>query len=270
MEDAVGSLIRRAAGAACLCVIAAVPVLAQTPVPSPVEPPPAPEFLTHSKFYLSAAALQIDDPRFTWDTHFGGILDVVDYRVGRINGVADYEAILGNEFRLFDPNQGNYTLEASASVRAGRTEIAGVFHHVSRHLSDRFKREAIAWNVAGARILRRLNAGTTTVDMVAGAGAVTERAYVDYSWTADADVVVRHPITPRVGVYGHGTGNWFGVTSDSTRDGQAGGRIEVGFRFNGASAAAELFGGFERRNDADPLDQQPQRWIFGGFRLVNR
>jgi hypothetical protein len=31
----------------------------------------------------------------------------------------------------------------------------------------------------------------------------------------------------------------------------------------------ELFAGYERVVDADPLDRQPRRWAFGGFRVVN-
>ena len=147
MADPVGSLVGRAAAAACLCLIVAARAHAQAPFPSPTERPSAPEFLPRARFHLSAAGLKIDDPRFTWDTHFGGELDVVDFVAGRINILADYEAVLGNEFRLFDPNQGNYTLEVASSGRVSDDlEIVGVFHHVSRHLSDRPKRGAIAFS----------------------------------------------------------------------------------------------------------------------------
>ena len=77
--------------------------------------------------------------------------------VGRLSGIVEYEAILGDEFRAFDPNQSCYTLEVSSSYRIKATEIAGVFHHVSRHLSDRSKTFPIAWNMAGARVLRQLH-----------------------------------------------------------------------------------------------------------------
>ena len=99
--------------------------------------------------HLSATAFANSDPRFSWETDFGGDIDVVDYVFGRTSAILNYEAILGNEFRAFDPNQGNYTLELSTSVRLGQTEVAGVFNHVSRHLSDRPKRFPIAWNMAG-------------------------------------------------------------------------------------------------------------------------
>ena len=99
--------------------------------------------------------LPTEDQRFSWDTYFGGDVDFLDYVVGRLSGLADYHAVLGDEYRPFDPNQAYYTLEVSSSYRIGETEIAGVFHHVSRHLSDRPKQLAIAWNVAGRGVLRR-------------------------------------------------------------------------------------------------------------------
>jgi hypothetical protein len=77
--------------------------------------------------------------------------------LGRTSLIIDYEALIGDEFRLFDPNQAIYTrLEVSSSVRVGDdSEVAGVFHHVSRHLSDRANRQAVARNAAGARWLKR-------------------------------------------------------------------------------------------------------------------
>jgi len=252
----------------CLC---GPPAYAQPPLPRPEAPAASPDFLTHYNFHLSGDALSIDDPRFSWQTHFGGDIDLVDYVAGRANILMDYEAVLGDQLRLFDPNQGNYTLEASASLRAGATEIAGMLHHVSRHLSDRPKDFAIAWNVVGVRALRRVTAGGATIDLQGSAGRVIARAYVDYAWTGDADVVIRQPVNAHVGVFAHGLGELFGVEPAlSGRDTQRGGRLEGGLRLNGRAGAVELFAGIERRVDADPLDRQRQRWIFVGFRFVSR
>jgi hypothetical protein len=263
--------MRRAAAAACLCLIVVARAHAQPPLPTPTEAPDAPEFLPRTHFHLSAASLTSDDPRFSWDTHFGGDLDVVDYLFGRVNLLADYEAVLGREFRRFDPNQGNYTLEGSASGRIANTEVAGMFHHVSRHLSDRPKRRAIAWNVIGVRALRRLDVSGTTFDVQGSAGRIVQHSYVDYGWTADLDIVVRRPVTPYVGLFAHGLGELYGIDPDvSTRSTQKDGRFEAGVRFSGTAGAFEVFAGFERRIDADPLDFQAQRWAFAGFRLVNR
>jgi hypothetical protein len=227
--------------------------------------------LTRSAFHLSANALAIDDPRFTWDVHFGGELDLIDYVKGRITGVADYEAVLGNEFRAFDPNQSLYLLEVSSSYRFGRAEIAGMFHHVSRHLGDRSKRESIAWNVAGARVMGRTTIAGLTIDGHVEAGGVVQHAFVDYTWTGDVDVTVRRSLARRVGVFGHGMGTFYGV--DGTVPGrgtQRGGLFEGGLRVEGRGAALELFAGVERRVDADPLEQVPQTWGLAGFRLLNK
>jgi hypothetical protein len=44
--------------------------------------------------------------------------------------------------------------------------------------------------------------------------------------------------------------------------------VEGGVRIAGEAATAELFAGFERRFDADPLDFTAQRWFMVGFRVL--
>jgi len=269
MPDTIGSLTRHAAAVACLTLALAVPAAAQDPGPSPVAAPSAPAFMSRYDFHLSAAGLSSPDERFSWDTHFGGDMDIVDYVGGRVNILVDYQAMLGSEYRPFDPNQGNYTLEASASGRAGGTEIAGVFHHVSRHLSDRPKRFAVAYNAFGARVLRRFVAAGTTVDVRAEAAKVVQLSYLDYRWTAAADLLIRRPINKVAGVYGRGAISFYGIdpsVSDRTR--QRGGRFEGGVRLDGQAGAVELFAGYERRVDAYQIDLLPVQWGFAGFRFT--
>ena len=278
MTDSSASLIRRAPRGARLMLVMALWAVwaaragAQQPGPQPLAAPStSPEFMTRYDFQLSGTSLAIDDERFSWDTHFGGALDVVDYVRGRASIVADYQAMLGHELRPFDPNQAYYTLEASGSVWAGPVEIAGVFHHVSRHLGDRPKRAAVAWNVLGARVLRQVSIGGTTLGVRAGAGRILQHALVDYRWTADLDLVVRRSLTERVGVYARGSGELFGIDSTSSdRSTQKDGRIEAGVRLNGRAGAVELFAGYERRVDADPFERLPLQWALAGFRLVSK
>jgi hypothetical protein len=268
MPHTPGSLIHRLAAAVGVLLVLAAPVAAQKPEPNP---PETPEFMAGYDFHLEAAGLSSGDERFTWDTHWGGDVDIVDYVAGRAKVLVDYEAVLGSEFRAFDPNQGNYTLEASGSARLKGTELAFVFHHVSRHLADRPKRFAIAWNVAGVRALRQLSIGGTRIDLRAEAGKVVEHAFVDYAWTADADARVDRALRPRIGLYGRVAGNVVGVNSaESTRGAQSGGLAEAGLRLAGPGGALELFAGVERRVDADPIERVPIHWVYGGFRLVNR
>ena len=276
MPDPIGSLRRHAVAAACLTLIGAGRVAAQQPVVALA--PSSPEFLARYDFHLSAAALVspsattiVPDQRFSWDTHFGGSLDVVDYVGGRVGLVIDYEAVLGSEYRPFDPNQGNYTLETSASARAGDTEFVGVFHHVSRHLSDRPKRFAVAWNTLGGRVLQRISLGGATVDVDAELGRIVQNSYVDYTWVGELHVLLRRPLSARVGVFAHGSGQMFAVDGTvPSRGTQAGGLAEVGFRVNGRAGALELFAGFEKRVDADPIDRLPQHWGLAGFRLLSK
>ena len=270
MTDVVGSLIRRAAIALCLTLAFVSPAAAQQSPPPLSEAPTTPEFMPRYDFHLSADSLRDQDVRFTWDTHFGGNLDLVDYVHGRATVLMDYEAVLGNEYRLFDPNQSSYTLEAASSARIGGTEVFVVFHHISRHLSDRPKRFAIAWNVLQARVMRRFVIDGTTIDLRGDIGKVTQHSYVDYAWTADGDVLIRRPLTPHVGAFARGYVETFATNpAIAGRQRQTGGRTEGGLRLSGRGGAVEVFVGYERIVDADPIQALPFTWAFTGFRLVS-
>ena len=246
------------------------PAAAQQPLAAP---PASPQFLSRYDFHLSAAALANDDQRFSWDTHFGGAIDIVDYVYGRLATVLDYEAVLGNELRPFDPNQGNYILELSTSYRIKRTEVAAIFHHVSRHLSDRPKTIPVAWNILGVRVLREATIGKATIDMVADFGGTTQKVNVDYRWSSNADLVVRRQFHPHGGVFARATGHLMsGKPSPAlpTRHTQTGGVVEAGLQVIGEAGTGELFVGYEKRFDAYPLGFVPERWFMVGFRVVRR
>jgi len=257
-----------------LFFLLAAPVAAQVPQPVVVPAPAGPEFLSRYDFHMTVYHLNgSEDPaqRFSWDTHFGGSFDILDYVFGRASVNVDYEAVLGSEFRPFDPNQANYTLEPSLSVRIGETELAAVFHHTSRHLSDRPKHYAIAWNMWGGRLLRRITAGSATIDGALNVGRVVQHSFVDYKWIGDADILVRRPMSPRLGVFAHGSGQMLRVDGTIPDRGmQYGVLVEAGLRIAGRGGALEAFGGFERRVDAYPLDRVPQNWVLAGFRLLSR
>ena len=232
--------------------------------------PAALEFLSRTDLRMAAAALSTDDPRFKWDAHFGGDVDVVDYVSGRVRVVADYQAMLGNEFRPFDPNQGNYVLEPSVSLRIGGLEVAGVFHHESRHLSDRSKKFSIDWNLLGGRVLKRVDMRATTLEVEAGFGGVVKHTFTDYKWVGDADLLVRRRLSARLVVYARGSVVVYGVDGTVPRNNQTGGRGEIGVRLIGPAGAVELFAGGERMVDAYPVDRVSEAWPFAGFRLISR
>ena len=277
MSDRSGSL----ALAACLALVFAASAAAQSSQPIVAPAPAAPEFLTRYDFHLSIASLMpatptpappVPDQRFSWDTHFGGSVDFADLVVARLGVIVDYQAVMGSEYRPFDPNQGNYTLEGFVSARvAPDTEVAGIFHHVSRHLSDRPKAFAVAYNEVGARLMRRQTVGSTTVDLDVEGGRAVQHSYVDYTWLGEAQLLVRHPINDKVGVFAHGVGQAFAIDElVANRGAQAGGLIEAGVRVTGRGGALEIFAGYEKRVDADPLDRLSQRWGLLGFRLLSR
>ena len=271
MTESAGSLLRHAASAACLAFVLVSPAAAQQSPPPLAEAPPGPQFMSRYDFHLSADSLAVADQRFAWDTHFGGDFDLVNYVHGRATFLADYQAVLGTEYRPFDPNQGNYTLEAAGSGQVRGTEIFLVLHHISRHFSDRPKRFAIAWNVLQARLLKRVTVRGATFDLRGDLGKVSAHAFVDYSWTADADLIVRRPINSHVGIYARGYAETFGINKTiSGRRRQTGGRLEGGIQLPGSGGSAELFVGYEQVVDADPISQLPRTWTFAGFRLISK
>ena len=258
--------VRALAAAAALVAVAALPVRAQSVVSAP---PSHPEFLPRFDFQIVGAGLADDDPHFSWDTHWTGDFDLIDYVYGRLGFRADYETILGQEFRPFDPYQSNYYLSVSASFRRGSNEWALLFHHVSRHLGDRPKRDPVAYNAWIVRLLKRIERASGTIDVTGNLGPVVARAWVDYNWLGNVDVMVRRPLRSTRALYGRGYGETYGVDEDVAGRGQQwGGRLEAGVRFTGKAAAIDVFGGVERMIDANPLDRLTRQWAFAGFRLT--
>ena len=234
-------------------------------------PPPAHiQLLPRSSFLLSAEHLSGEDLMFVWDMNFGGALDVIDYGAGRASFVANYQAILGDEIRHFDPNQGNYILSGSLSMRTRGVEVAGVFYHQSRHLADRDNRVAVAWNMLGARLERSVTNGRARVDGRVDVRGVVAKAFVDYTWEIEGAVRSDVQIRPAVGVLFAGTLRRLGVDDSQNRGNQTGFRGETGVRFEGRRGAMEFFLAAERRIDPSPLQFGTARWVTVGFRLLSR
>jgi len=188
--------------------------------------------------------------------------------------VTDYEAVLGSELRPFDPNQGNYTLEPAVSWFAGKNEVSVVFHHISRHLSDRPKKYAIAFNIMEGRYLRKFNVNGTTVAVRTSVGKIMQHSDVDYTWAADWDVMAVHPMNPHVHWYGRSTGEMYGTNPvvRGRSDVQHTARLEAGTRLIAKKADLELFVGVEHRLDATPIDylRPVINWGIAGFRIASK
>jgi len=236
----------------------------------PVHPVPLIRFMPRYDFHIAADHLSTDDIRFVWDANFGGEVDFVDYGIGRATFAGNFETVMGNQFRNFDPNQGNYLLDSSLSLRDGGTEVAALFHHTSRHLSDRSNRVSVAWNMLGARVHRGIVAGKTAIQLTGDVRGVLLKNHVDYNWEAGGDVHVAVPLRPAVSVITSGRLQLLGVDGSQQRGTQTGGRAEAGLRFTGEKGAIELVVAAERRVDPYPLEFSTLNWISAGFRFVSR
>ena len=229
----------------------------------------AQELFPRFAFHLDGQYLTTSDDRFNWAFTFGGDLDVFDWGRGRATFRAHYEAIAGEEFRRFDVNQGNYLLEGVIATRVRGTEIAAVWHHVSRHLSDRPKRFPIDWNQITGRLMTRWTEGAAAMTWQTDVRATVTKAYVDYDWEVESAASIRRPLTARYGATASGSVRLVGMDGSRGRGTQAGGRAEAGVRLNGGVAAAELFVAIERRIDPHPLEFGTSRWFLAGLRLTS-
>jgi hypothetical protein len=246
----------------------AVPAAAQSATPPPAAP--GVQFLPRFEFHLGGEHLTSDDKRFVWDTNFGGEVDLLDYGAGRAMFVANYQAILGEEFRRFDPTQGNYILEGSMSARALGYEVAGVFYHQSRHLADRPKRNAVDWNMLGGRVRGDWIVGAIRISARADLRGVLGKSFVDYRWEFDGGARSDIPLRPGIGLLLTGRMQRFGVDGSRNRGDQTGFRGEGGVRLEGRAAAMEIFLAAERRVDPYPLELSTATWMTAGFRLLSR
>jgi hypothetical protein len=237
---------------------------------APADPASGPEFFPRFDFHLTAEHLSSPDRRFVWDTNFGGELDVVRVRQTRLTFVANYQAMLGEELRPFDPNQGNYILAGSITTRLAGFEVGPVFYHQSRHLSDRTKRLPVDWNMFGGRVARHQAAGRGAWDARADLRRVVQKSYVDYVWELDAELRGRVDLGPRVALVGGGGLRHLGVDGSRQRAGQTGGRADGGVRFEGTAGAIELFVAAERRIDPYQLAFGTAHWVSVGMRLLGR
>lgn len=227
-------------------------------------------FLPRFDVHVEASHLSGDDPRFVWDAEYAAEIDVVDYVKGRTTLFATYHVVLGEQFQLFDPNQGNYILGGMSSLRVGRTELSGVFYHQSRHLSDRLRPFAIAWNMIGGRVSRPMTLGKVVFDPYVDVYGVTQNSFVDYTWEVDADLRSRYPLRRGIALISEVNVRRVGVDGSRNRGPQTGAKGEAGLRLEGRRAALELFVAAERRIDPYPLEIGTASWLTAGFRLTSR
>jgi hypothetical protein len=232
-------------------------------------PAHAQELFPRFDFRFDGQYLTSSDSRFNWSFNFGADTDIVDYGRGRAIFRANYEALAGEEFRRFDVNQGNYLLEGAMSLRRTAVELAIVWHHVSRHVSDRPKRFPIDWNQLAGRVMAAWTRADTAIEWETDVRVTVTKAYVDYTWELESTARTRTPLSARYAAVGSANVRVVGVDGSRDRGTQVAGRVEGGVRLNGRAASAELFAGVERRVDPYQLEFGTSSWFLAGFRLTS-
>ena len=233
-------------------------------------PATAQEWFPGFDFHLDSQYVTSGDPRFNWMFDFGGDLEVLRAAGARALLVANFEAIAGEQFRRFDVNQGNYLIEGAVLFRAGGVEFGPVWHHVSRHLSDRPKRTPIDWNMLALRARAERALGRAEIAGRIDGRATVTSSFVDYDWEVEGFADGAYRLSSRFVLVGRGTARVVGVDGSRARGTQTGGGVEAGVRFDGTGAAAEVFAGVERRIDPYPLEFGRHTWFLAGLRLSSR
>jgi hypothetical protein len=205
-----------------------------------------------------------------WTTWIGAAAGLVRARGMTLGGSAEVETIIGNERRAFDANQANYHLEVGVSARAGGFELTPFFHHVSRHVVDRPKGQAVDWNVLGLRVARQVE-GSVPLRLTLGAGHTTLASFVGYGWELTARAEGEWPRQRRAAGYAIAAARAVTVTAKRAPELPPGGfvdlLVEAGGRFRRQARALSLFAAFERRHDVfvDRPGQRDRALI--GFRV---
>ena len=263
----------RGVAALCLVVVLVTASVARAQSPAPSQTSPGSsglQFLTGYRARLGASHLDRNDKAYVWDARISGDIDLVNYGRGRVNFFGEYEVVLGNEIRAFDPNQSLYTLDLRATQRLGRNEFSGLLHHVSRHLSDRAKTQSVDWNQIGGEVQRTEPVGRIRMESRLRGAWTLRRTYVDYRWQIDGRLRLLRPITPRASLLAEGSIDFLGIDSTiARRNHQVGAYLEGGTRLAGTNGSLDLILAFERRIDADLLARGPKSWVMVGFRLLS-
>ena len=164
---------------------------------------------------------------------------------------ADVETIIGNTRRAFDASQANYHLEAGLRRAVGeRYQAALFFHHVSRHLVDRPKVQAVDWNVLGLRFAGR-RPGRVPVGFVLGVGHTTLASLVGYRWEATGHLDAALLSGPSGEAYVAGDVRFVTVARSPAfpRGDFLDRSAELGGRWRRGGRTLETFVAWERRND---------------------
>jgi hypothetical protein len=218
---------------------------------------------------LEAARYAPVETDMHWMGWIGAGAGLIGVGATKVFFTADVETIIGNTRRAFDASQANYHLEVGVHRRLGaRHEAAVFFHHVSRHLVDRPKEQAVDWNVLGARWAGH-RPGRIPLAFVLGLGHTTLASLVGYRWEATGRLDAGFPLGEKSEAYLTGRARY--VTVEESPDFPRGDFLdrsaEAGLRWRRGERALELYAAWERRHDVFVLRPGARSRGLFGFRI---
>ena len=262
-------MIRKVAWGACALVVlcaAAAPLRAD-------DLELLPQFDLHLEFGRYAPT----ETDFVFDSWLGGKATLVRHGATSIFMTGDVETVLGREFRVFDANQANYVLEGGVTRDFGLWSLSGVFHHVSRHVIDRPKRQSVDWNLIGVRAERRF-----LYDAAGGGGAATERGRIElgaahqikhtfvlYNWELRA--AAEYDLVPAGGGALYARATLRAISEEKTVDRTRGGFLDAlaegGWRIRRGRNLLHFYAAYEHRNDVYLMSPSSKDRALFGFRV---
>ncbi len=223
-----------------------------TPTGAPAEEGDEATLLPGASIRLSAARYAPVETDLHWVGWIGAGVELLQVRgtTGLLD--ADLETTLGDTIRPFEATQANYHLELGARRVVAEIELTAFFHHVSRHLVDRAKTQAVDWNVLGVRAETRLPPGSPLPGRLeVGLGRVTLASLVGYRWELTVRAETQLLQREWGELYGLGDGRL--VVAENTPAFPRGSffdvSLEAGARWTRERRFLELFAAYEHRND---------------------
>jgi hypothetical protein len=220
---------------------------------------------------LRAARYFPSDPDFQETGWIGAGAGIVKTHGATAYFTADLETVIGDVVRLVDPNQANYHLELGVDRPFDDGKLLNVFfHHVSRHLVDRFKDDTVDWNVLGIRGAVRLPRSSPVPGRLhVSAGHTTRASLIGYQWEfiarLEGDLLPSRSAGP---YYDFGARLVTTTPSPSyPRTDFLDGYVEGGWRFRRADRSLDLFAAYEHRNDASILVLGARNALLIGFHI---
>jgi len=220
--------------------------------------------------HLEAARYSSANADFAWVGWIGATADLFQSGRGSLYFNPGVETILGNRVRSFEAVQANYSLELGMRFKVGRGRVSPFFHHVSRHVQDRDKFQAVDWNFLGVKYdspwpekWNRRGA------FAASAGIATLASAVGYNWEAriSGDIDLVRKGDRALFLLADARYVDADASPEFPRDQITDLRAEAGFRRWAETSQFALFVAYERRSDALIPSALVSRRALFGFRI---